>query len=500
MAIAAVTPRDRLQWFSDLGRKTLRYWWLVAAFTVIGGALTLAFVMLKGRSYQSWSTLLYQERIKSQLLTPTRDEIVQRNIGEKYRELLVARPQLEPILDDPELDPFPEIKDREVALDKMRLAVKLEARGGGSAFRIVFTDTDPERAKKVVEKLTKELQDMDESLRLETARSTVDFATTHKEQAAKELRQRELALAGFLAEHPEFAQETQPGQSEGASIRAAQGSKKSASSASNSRIGVLERQRQRIKARLDAPADAPPVRIASPPSAERIAAEAQVQQAKSELDAAKRELEQVSSRFTDLHPTVRAAKEKVAQAQQRLRRAQQAVPPKSETIIAPASASDRAKLKKQLASVEAEIAALQKSDRVGSSAAAAAASTDRIVELEAKHSYLRRTVAEQRERVNALSDSLFRAQMDYDTKRAETGGRLKVIDPAFRPVRPSGPGKTIFMIAGLVLFVGLGFALAIGLALIDDRIYRRTDLDQLDIAVLGVIPPVGHIRHEKGRA
>ena len=80
MAISAVTPRDRLQRLVDLGRKTLRYWWLVAVFAVLGAGLSLAFVMMKDRSYQSWSTLFYQERITSPLLSQQREEIAQRNI------------------------------------------------------------------------------------------------------------------------------------------------------------------------------------------------------------------------------------------------------------------------------------------------------------------------------------------------------------------------------------------------------------------------------------
>src|SRR5262249_14114301 len=71
----------------------------------------------------------------------------------------------------------------------------------------------------------------------------------------------------------------------------------------------------------------------------------------------------------------------------------------------------------------------------------------------------------------------------------EQGGRLSVVDPAFKPIQPSGPGKTIFMMAGMLLFVTLGLSLAVALALIDDRLYRRVDLDQLGIPVLAVIPP-----------
>ena len=144
MAISAVTPRDRLQRLVDLGRKTLRYWWLVAVFAVLGAGLSLAFVMMKDRSYQSWSTLFYQERITSPLLSQQREEIAQRNIAEKYGELLVARPQLEQVLADPKLDPYPLIVDPELKIDKLRTAVKLEGRGG-SSFRIVFTHGDPDR-------------------------------------------------------------------------------------------------------------------------------------------------------------------------------------------------------------------------------------------------------------------------------------------------------------------------------------------------------------------
>ena len=63
MALPTVTPRDRLQRLLDLGRKTLRNWWLIALFAVVGGGLSLAFAMLKARSYTSTSTLfyLYQE-------------------------------------------------------------------------------------------------------------------------------------------------------------------------------------------------------------------------------------------------------------------------------------------------------------------------------------------------------------------------------------------------------------------------------------------------------
>ena len=79
--------------------------------------------------------------------------------------------------------------------------------------------------------------------------------------------------------------------------------------------------------------------------------------------------------------------------------------------------------------------------------------------------------------------------MDANQKLAESGGRLSVVDPAFRPVKPSGPGKTLLMVAGLALFVVLGAGLAVGMAVIDDRLYRRSDLESMGVSVLAVIPP-----------
>lgn len=498
MALAPITPRDRLQRLVDLCRKTLRYWWLVAIFAVVGGGLSFAFAMTRARNYQSWATLFYQEQIQSSLLQ-NREEVVQRNIGDRYRELLMARAQLMQIITDPKLDPYPDLTDPELAIDKLRQEIHFEARGA-NAFRIAFADADADRAKAVTEKLTKLLQDKDEALRNEQAQATATFASQQKDEAAIELRKRELALAEFLAKHPEFVQDTNQPNSEGASIRAIRNQKPIATG--NNRLYALERQRQRIQTRLDAPPDAPVIRMPAPPTPEKVAADAAVVDAQRELTAANRELEDALSKYTDKHPTVIKAQDRIAAAQQRLRHAQAAVPADIETPLAPATPADRTKLQKELESLEAQISNEQTGAKgtaaTNAANAAATESTNWVVRLETQHADLRRGVNEQRERVEALADSVFRAQMDANQKLAETGGRLSVVDPAFKPVQPTGPGKTIFLLAGMVLFLSLGGALAVGFAVIDDRLYRRDDIDQLGIAVLAVIPKAS--KHRKSRA
>ncbi len=484
MAITAVTPRDRLQRLADLGRKTLRYWWLVAIFAVVGGALSLAFAVLRPKKFQTWTTLSYEELIKSDVMSPGREQISQRNIGDKYRELLLARGQLAQIIGDPALNPFPSEASPEVAIDKLREVVKLESRGGNT-LRIVYTDGDPDRAKAVADKLTALLRSKDEWLANESAQRTVEFATRENESASAELKKREQGLNKFLAEHPEFAQDAQQGNSEGAGIRASNTKPTPAAVSSNPRLRALERQRARIQARLDAPPDAP-IKIAIPPTPERIAAEAAVADAQRELAGANRALEDALSKYTEKHPAAKAAADRRDAAQQRVRQAQAAVPPSVETQIAPATPQDRTRLEGELKDIEAQMARAQTLG-AGTAAAPVDASTDRVVGLETEHAKLRRDVAEQRERVEALATSVFRAQMDVNQKQAEQS-RLAVIDAPFTPVKPSGPGKTIFLMAGMALFLALGVGLAVGLALLDDRVFRRHDLDDLGISVLAVIP------------
>ncbi|HEY5944523.1 MAG TPA: hypothetical protein VIV40_03490 [Kofleriaceae bacterium] len=486
-----MTPRDRLQKLVDLGRKTARYWWLIVIFAVAGGALSLAFALIRPKNYQSYAVLFYQERIRSSLLS-NREEVVQRGISDRYRELLLARGQLAQIINDPKLNPFPDERDTETAIDKLREKVRFESRGA-NAFRITYADSDPERAKNVTDKLTKMLQDKDEFLRKDQARVTVAFANQQKDEAAADLAKHEMKLAEFLAKHPEFAQESQQAAAagsfagEGAAIRGVQNQKSTAKS-ENARLYALERQRQRIQARLDAPPDAPPIRIPAPQTPEKVAAEADVSQARNELAAANRELENALNKYTDQHPSVVRARSRIAEAQAKLKRAQSAVPPDVETTIAPATEADRTKLKQELARLESQISDEQKRGG-GRDTAAADATTNWVVQLETEHSTLRRTVTEARERVEALSDSVFRAELDANQKLADTGAVLSVVDPAFKPVKPSGPGKTLILLAGVALFLALGAGLALGMAVIDDRVYRRTDLEELGISVLAVIPP-----------
>jgi uncharacterized protein involved in exopolysaccharide biosynthesis len=496
---SATTPRDRLERLVDYVRKARRYWWIVAGAVVVGAALSILFAVTRPPKYKSYSVLFYQERIQSALLQGRQASEQQRNLGERYRELLLSHDIMEQIVTDEKLNPFPDelaADGVDAAIEELRKAVSLESRGL-NAFRISYSDTKPGRAMLVTQKLTDALKKKENDIREDQVTTTAAFAEKAKQEATEELRGRQRKLSEFLALHPEFAQEDAGGSGAGIRARTKRNNELAGTQSGNPRVLALERQRARIKARLDAPPGlpAPVVRTPRAPSPARDAALKVVAEAEGDLKEAERALAGWTQRgYTAKHPNVVKAQEAVDDAKERVKRAKAAVPddPDDEPVLlAPATEADRAKLEKQLAQVEQELAAERKRD-----AKSAPSSSDdpvnAVVSLEAEYANLHDAVEEQREQVESLAGAVFRAKIDASQQIAEQGAHLAEVSPAFRPTKPFGSGKKVLVLAGVALFALLGLAIALGLAILDDRLYRRAEVEELGLgSVLAVIPPSG---------
>ncbi|MCE9575442.1 MAG: hypothetical protein K8W52_19980 [Deltaproteobacteria bacterium] len=491
----ALTPRDRLDALLDYARRTLRYWWVAAAMVVVGGALSTLYALRQQPLYASESVLVHRQRIQAVVLGGRDAETEQRNLGDRYRELLLSRKSLSEVILDEAVSPFPKAKkpeEIEEAADEMRSAIVFKSRGANT-FRITYSDTDPKRAQKVTQRLTEVLIHAETRLRQESAQDTVDFARKQKNEADEELQKRDRAYSEFLSKHPEFARESTPGGSEGAAIRASQ--KPKPAPAGNPRVAALQRQIDRLRDVLAAPDGAPPP--APPPrtrTPEQLAALALVDDAKRQLTAAQRAFEDVRSRFTDKHPDYIKAQNAVTAAQAHVRDAQAAVPPDDDDPVPLVATGpiDRPKLQKELSELERQLAIERAKTETtpADTQTADDAKADAIVTLETQHKDLKRAVDEQRETVSGLSKNVFSAINYAGQQMAENSAHLEVVDEANEPLKPTGRGKKFVVIAGVILFGLLGGALALGLAILDDRLYRRADVERLDLLpVLAVIPP-----------
>jgi uncharacterized protein involved in exopolysaccharide biosynthesis len=484
----SLTPRDQIERILDVLRRASRYMWLVVVVTVVGGGLSVLFALSRPQQYESETVLLYREMI-SQSVLQGRDVMQSSNVlSSRYKEMLLARSNLVEVIRKFKLLPDTVEDEGEVgASDELRLRVSFRDKGAGT-FRIAYKGDTPEEAQKVTRFLADRLKAEDNKIRREQAEVTKNFLVAEKDEASDELRKKERELAVFLSRHPEFAEEGSGGG--GAAARMA---KKSAATggSGDSKLSALERQRRRIELRLANPdAPVPTVRESPPEPGE-------LREARKELEQANRSLQERLSQFTEKHPDVMAARRQVDAAAARLKRIEAGLPATADAVAVPATPVDRAALQRELDSVRREIAQYRarKSDAPAEPNKPSVA--DDVVSRETEWAGANRAVEEARERVTSLESRVFQADITASSEFADAA-QLSVIDEAYVPAKPAGKPRKLLAIAGTAAFASLGLALALGLALIDDRIYRRTDLDRLGFAPVLIVVP--HDRKGRRRA
>ncbi len=480
------STRDQLTLLVDLLKRTMRHAWLVALITIVGAGLSVMLALMKKPSYSSETVLLYQEKISQSVLQGRHVATGSRTQSARFKEMLLSRTTLKAVVEEFNLYPnVVEAQGSVAAAENLRLLVDFRDRGAGT-FRISFLGETPEQAQQVTARLATLLQDKDDSVRKEQAEQTKKFLENEKVAAENILFEAESAYATFASRHPEFVVESATGGASGAgaSIRAA-AEKSAKPTAGRSRIDTLRRAARRLRDRIANP-DAPVV--ATPSRSNRRVESPALQRARAELADAKRSFADKSNRFTPKHPDVIAAKNNVAEVTGRLKRLEAAEKSSRPATVAPVvtpttSVED---LKKELARIDSEISRLSATTTTDKPEKDTIA--NELVKLETEHARLLRQTDVAAQRLSSLESRVFTAEITASSEFAEAA-KLVVIDEAYLPARPAGKGRKMLAMAGTVVFMCLGCGLALGLALLDDRVYRRADIDDLGIApVLVVIP------------
>jgi tyrosine-protein kinase Etk/Wzc len=80
---------------------------------------------------------------------------------------------------------------------------------------------------------------------------------------------------------------------------------------------------------------------------------------------------------------------------------------------------------------------------------------------------------------------------EAEIAQAVEDASVQVVDPAVRPLRPVSPKKTLLVIAGLIVGLMLGFAIAFLREYLDKSVHTRSDVaDATGLPVLGLIPRI----------
>ena len=224
-----------------------------------------------------------------------------------------------------------------------------------------------------------------------------------------------------------------------------------------------------------------------------------------ELDKLKVQLEDLSSRYNDLYPEVRAVKAQIAALEKT--REQRAAELKAKDAtkqpdVTPTAAAD------DTADVKSQPQLLQLQSQLQANQAEIANHQEMINALKARiNDYQARLnqepVREQQladltrgyDQSKATYDELLKKKnqsaMATSMELLQQGERFRVVDPPSLPVKPSFPNRLKFCGIGLVVGLALGAGVAATFEMIDDRVYDEQELkDLLPVAILSEIPVI----------
>jgi uncharacterized protein involved in exopolysaccharide biosynthesis len=440
-----------------LVRRALRFWYVLVATLLLGGASCIAFFRLQPPSYRSETAILHTDGIA--VGDPVEQATTPRNVAARVQEILMSRQQLGRVLQ--EFDLYPEVQRAYGpvdAVDELKKHVQFKA-PGGNTFRISFDGDSPEQAQRVTARLAELVVDEDSALRKAQARVTQDFMAAEKKDTEGQLRDTEYELASFMAAHPRFALDTTP-LTTGAAIRAnVQGTPPP----TTPRWNAAPPARGAGPAPGGAPAPAPAP--SQPTEAAREALREQASAAAS-LAAARANLVEKLAHFTPAHPDVRAAQAAVAMAEARLVAATEGLP--ADPVLPPVGPHDtnapatRATPSRWVPTPDARPGSPARPD---------------LVALEIEWATLTRNVIEARQHHDQVEAALFKANIAASSVNGDNHGtQMTVIDPAFLPQRPLPPERSLIAAIAGAMSLFLGVMIALVCAALGDRIYVRRDL------------------------
>jgi uncharacterized protein involved in exopolysaccharide biosynthesis len=195
-------------------------------------------------------------------------------------------------------------------------------------------------------------------------------------------------------------------------------------------------------------------------------------QSNSPLAVAEAQLAAAQAQYSETHPDVIAAKERVAQ----LRRMSQ-------------GSSDSGAIQEQIAANNAAIHQLMSQrDATFARANSAMAGQARAPAILEQAMQLENRATALRNQYQTISENLLKAQNSSRMASEQRAERLSLVEPANLPDRPYSPNRLLLIGAGAAGGLVLGLLLALGLEFINRPVRSPRQLEQLGLPVIGIVP------------
>lgn len=430
--------------------------WYVIVPVVLLSILGIAAAVLLPARYTSTATLLVQSSSLPQAIAGGNpDDVIDRRIA-RIRERVLSRPELIDLVNRYQLYP----RQRANAalsdiVDTMRKAVTIAPlgselqQGNGSAtiaFTLSYSYTDPVKAQSVAQDLSEQVLQLDATQSTQQADATVQFLTDQSRTLQQQIATQERQIAAIKSANGSILS------SAGVTMLGGSGG------GYDVQIAALQRENSQLISQRNL--------VRSADTRDPVVAQAEAQ------------LATVQAIYSDNHPDVRLAKQRLAEAKALARKNVANVPVQS--IDDQVSFNNR-----QIAALRAAQAGdtARLNATVGAQSRAPAV-LQQIAQLQQKLDALN-------EQYKGVSDRLFQARAGVKAENEQLGERLSIVDPPVVPDEPSFPKRWMLIAGGPAAGIAIGLLL-LGLVELVTRPIRDPNVltELFGEAPLGVIPTV----------
>jgi polysaccharide biosynthesis transport protein len=462
-----------------------RKMWFIAGFVacvVIGGALAL----LLPTTYKTSTTIGVQAPAVSPNLVPGRAEL---NRDERLLALsqqLKSQTVLARVAREEQLvgaRPIEQVTSE--LFNHMNVTpTKPIAQDGErqvlSAFEISYTDGNPERARRIADRIANVFVDEHSKSRELQAEGTSEFLSQQLQQS----QQRISSLEGRLRIAKERFQGRLPEQTS-ANLQTVQGMRQQLESTSNSirseqdRLSLIERQLTAMKQGAVA------VGIGTAGATTPASPQARV-------TALQRQLAAARTQYKDTHPEVQELERQLQMARDEAAALSKQPESTRQELLSGDPMYQQAMEDRNL--TQLRIRALQRTEaQLQRDIVRYQSQIEATPMVEQELSSLQREYDNEREKNKNLSERYSTALEQEQIARNRGGERFSVLYPAYLPGEPDSPNRLRILLLSIGAGFGLGLALVIGRDYADQSIRdARAVQDEFDVPVLAEIPRIHH--------
>lgn len=379
----------------------------------------------------------------------------QPDIDQQVRMLartLVSRPNVERLMDAPDIALAPaDPREREKALMKLMDKIKVTPSGGGNLYTISYRDTEPQRARRLVEGLVNLFMESSIGSKTRDSREASRFIDEQIAEYEQKLVEAENRLKDFKLRN--FGVSGVSNQDYFARIS------ELSDQVSRLRIELSAAEQSRDALRRELSSEDPQLPLESLP----VNGALPVSEIDARLEAQKRQLDELLRRYTEQHPDVVATRRTIAQIEEQKRR--EALARGDGKGRGAATNPVFQRIRMSLAEAEANVASLR--TRLGAQQARLdqiRALASRIPQVEAELAQLNRDYDVIRRNYEQLVARREAASLGVKIDQSSQLTDFRLVEPARVSPTPVFPNRKVLAVLSVLAAIGLGVAAAFGLS------------------------------------